>query len=129
MREIKFRAWHSTRKCWLHKTEDACNILGECILLGAWCRVPLTELKDVVVEQYTGLKDKNGKEIFEGDMLYLGGGVKSEIVFQDGGFGYYTSNRVEARCFISFAGHNWLKEILERFEILGNIHENPKLLK
>lgn len=74
-RPIRFRAWHNGTKAWLHDSACAsggCNILGETIwAFGEWCRVPLEELNDVVVEQFTGLVDKAGREIYEGDILEI----------------------------------------------------------
>ena len=72
-RPIRFRAWHEGRKVWLNgykPGDDGCNILGEVIwAFGEWCRVPLEELNDVVVEQFIGLVDAKGMEIYEGDIL------------------------------------------------------------
>jgi uncharacterized phage protein (TIGR01671 family) len=65
-RAIKFRAWHEGRKEWLHDSRPPC---GGCSILGEWCRVPLEELNDVVVEQFTGLQDSKGRDIYEGDIV------------------------------------------------------------
>ena len=54
MREIKFRAWNSYTKKWL------------TIFPMQDIRDPFPKDKDIIIEQYTGLKDKNGKEIYEG---------------------------------------------------------------
>ncbi len=88
----------------------------------------------IVVEetigQYTGLKDKNGKEIYEGDILegISGNGVVQEGIYEmfDDKTGFpawvcYSENR----SFTLVCG----KDKIIRDEVLGNIHENPELLK
>ena len=73
------------------------------------------------VGQFTGLTDKNGKKIFEGDIVtmpaYAGGKHKAVVYFKNGKFAVDGSN-------YSF------KDIApKRMEVIGNIHDNPELLK
>lgn len=82
------------------------------------------------IGQFTGLYDKNGKEIYEGDIVkhFNHNEIIREIIFMKGSFGYWTGKE-----FISYASNyhfewnDFYKS--EKIEIIGNIYENPELLK
>ena len=113
-REIKFRAWD--------KVEDIMIYVDEIIwhikyLSGTHKRGGTTgKFKDYILMQYTGLKDKNGKEIYEGDILEWHEDIKEIVDFYEGSF--YVGKRI-------FGVDVWSGD----FEIIGNIYENKDLLE
>lgn len=112
MREIKFRAWHTRG---VSKDEFAMTywVLGS----GLDNSVFFSNAKDVM--QFTGLKDKNGKEIYEGDILQTNeAGWKAKVIFNHGAF-LLVDNRG------GFSTEPEWKEC----EVIGNIHENPELVQ
>ena len=78
--------------------------------------------KDLKIMQYTRLKDKKGKEIYEGDIVTLHNS-KYKVIFNTEGARFVLRND-EFELEIPFTKHN-----NERIEIVGNIYENPELLK
>ncbi len=86
--------------------------------------------KEWILMQFTGLTDKNGKKVFEGDIIKvnddyeeygMAAGEIYEIYFAYGGFRMKPKFRKRAKGYYAEDGND--------FEILGNIYENPELLK
>lgn len=135
-REIKFRAWNAEEK-----------IMGPPFTIGQFCGAyPMSDNIDtegIEYMQYTGLKDKNGKEIYEGDVCYHHytyepGNSRDEFegpgCLWETGTAYVKSNRwsfyfEEIKCgkwrFNGPEGQSWDEPALE---IIGNIYENPELI-
>ena len=134
MRELKFRAWDTERKTYDH--EELLLAPNGDILASRWQE--LCEPESVyIVEQYTGLKDQNGKEIYEGDIVrYVSEGEdiylavikrKDEDKEQSywlTGFAYEPFATVDEE---ELTEEEY--ESLGGMEIIGNIHENQELLE
>lgn len=140
MRELKFRAWDKDLKRYFYDIAVYPNNVAaiqrhniESMMLEAeYGATHWTELdENAVIEQYTGLKDKNGKEIYEGDI------IQEEIDFNskmtDGVFTYVVEWDSDTLCY-GLRGndnsiHDELWEVNTSVEVIGNIHENPELLE
>ena len=140
MREILFRAKQHYTKEWLYgavvKDEDECLItVGEPDGL---YKQKMTVVEESTVGQFTGLVDKNGKKIFEGDIFtsdYFDDTYNFEVVFSDGAFcGKHKSIGIYMLGFTNFDDNGedlgyWCEEdYTSHIQIIGNIHDNPKLL-
>lgn len=125
MREIKFRAWDSIRKKMLEWQKSDETDPDEDEWYGATWNLLyiLTERhKKVgrVLMQYTGLKDKNGREIYEGDIWRSKDDETYSVEYKDSGFYPFTVP--------ALGGYEWDTEIASEGEVIGNIYENPELL-
>jgi hypothetical protein len=127
MRTIKFRG-KTTKGAWLygdleHRVDDGTKItyIFDDVLSQGGAVLPET------VGQFTGLKDKNDNEIYEGDILQMNGSAKLEVQFLHGGFGYCLMfGDVLFGGNSSFSFNPFDKD--ESFEVIGNIHDNEDLM-
>jgi len=119
MRDIKFRAWDTTiNNFWynIQETSDS-RMLWNCF-----------HDDKIILQQFTGIKDRNGKEIYEGDLIKHGDddGVYYEVFYHDDQ-GRFCLNRTHyqgSRCGC------YIPEITSIVnEVIGNIYKNPELLK
>jgi uncharacterized phage protein (TIGR01671 family) len=109
MRELKFRAWDKTNGYYLHNFMD--NF-----------KMSALNSELFIVEQFTGLHDKIGKEIYEGDIIRWSGG--------DIGFVYWDD--IDMKFNIKNTISHWQLDndgMLISIEIIGNIHEDPELME
>lgn len=88
------------------------------------------DFKDILEsDRGTGVKDKNGKEIYEGDILYIEFYARYLVVWDD--CGYFSTECIEKRGIESFMLEPYLliESEKENIEIIGNKYENPELLE
>jgi uncharacterized phage protein (TIGR01671 family) len=121
-REIKFQVWdQDAKKMWTW--EDINKADQEGIL----CFLDMLEEDQFIPRQFTGLRDKNGKEIYEGDIIRAKNGVQIGTVIW-----------VESDCkyVVRWTKDNPTKMVYDSNmssaqwgEVIGNIYENPELLQ
>lgn len=119
-REIKFRVWDKVNE--KMSMVYHYNFSKQLISIDEGDNTLTDEVGIFIPMQYTGLKDKNGVEIYESDIVQdtLGSKKKGVIEYHPWEFGVQTDNR--------FVGNRYVNTN-EHIEVIGNIYENPELLK
>jgi hypothetical protein len=112
LREIEFRQWSSGFFHYWGSGPD--SFTG-----------PLSNHLDILSEQYTGLRDKNGKKIFEGDVVIFRNTKTPALIVWNPLFASFCLRRS------GWVFNHFFGEAVYPFdvEVIGNIHENPELLE
>ena len=135
MRTIKFRVWdkeikkmhicgedvhdeitfeNETNKAYYYNLQNGCGSLRED--------------SDYILMQYTGLKDKNGKEIYEGDIVKVYDVIIAKVIWDNFYLGYFLYTNKENSIDTFEYGEQPLYFYLGSIEVIGNIYENKNLL-
>lgn len=123
-REFKYRAWLKEEKKMvivetIDFSEKSIQYLEKNEIIDAYL-LRTTFLEDIELMQYTGIKDKNDVEIYEGDIIICkyGPEIMMEVKWVDEGF----------RTLGKYNGDNYVGYVKNSAEVIGNIYENPELL-
>ncbi len=145
-RKIKFRVWDKQNKKFVTKIENSCHgedegystynniyigLNGNLInndTSGGWGgRETELNAENYIIQQFTGLKDCNNKEIYEGDIIDIGSRLGYCLVDKS------ESNPALVYTYLDKEHFGWEENFenidAENIEIIGNIFENPELLK
>ena len=127
MRTIKFRGKKPTNGVWVYGSLVYSNEIQTAIYFqtgsGLVKSMEWVYVNPETVGQFTGLYDKNEKEIYEGDILKVQGlGEKIEVRFVRGVFAFLWNGDLDDEAPINAPTQEWA-------EVVGNIHDNPKLIK
>lgn len=159
-REILFRGKRVDNGEWVEGLPcyDVDGSIAEIEVFWGYLCCDTNEVIPETVGEYTGLTDKNGKKIFEGDIVKVNDEIVVEINTEAGydcdswdstahfligwdkeeaAFRIIGSNYGEDLCYSQFYydvspdgnGENFIEELSRRAEIVGNVHDNPELLE
>ena len=132
-REILFRGQRKTDKTWIYgnllRTDDGIFIIQNHV---PYHRLEKYEVLEETVCQYTGLTDKNGRKIFEGDIVKINNDVKEAFEISDGAVVYRGGSFIVG----GSNGNGTLNSLFAitdinyvlRGEVIGNIFDNPDLI-
>jgi uncharacterized phage protein (TIGR01671 family) len=123
-REIKFRAWDESQKYMAYQgTPDLETIQSFMFHYG-----------EKILMQYIGLKDFNGKKIYEGDIILVNGKYHKIVKYHEKGFSFCLINICDLKnknCMDieQIPNPSWFSDFNRKIEVIGNIYETPELLE
>lgn len=128
MRELKFRAWDKIKKKFYYHDHGDYGPSSDGYEWGPWqFNIDQdTQPNNCILMQYTGLKDKNGKEIYEGDILK---GIVNEETKEFVSYVSFDEGQFLLEDEKHLWHYLWFKEAVKKLSIIGNLYENPKLLE
>lgn len=140
-REVKFRVWDKKKKEWYGASSEhtltfyGFALFGECTMM---CMPSVSYLEHLEITEFTGLTDKNGKEIYEGDIM------SEKVHAETSNWASPMVHKPERSFVIEFERgsfvrddtkepmHSWLINCVSHrveHEVIGNFYEHPELLE
>lgn len=143
MREIRFRAWDKKHNGMFRHLVSICfdHFPLQIQVMSSLGDMEIHHISNVELMQYTGLRDKNGVEIYEGDIALNyaleryhspKNPLRFVVIFKDGSFQFESCKRANGdpdyarKCSHKYNPFEMIKP--DNWEIIGNIYENPELL-
>ena len=126
MREIKFRAWDSAKKIMRSVANIYTHSHSVFVLVREAAGGPPELIRTECLMQYTGVKDKNGVEIYEGDIIRGHTGrynVDCVVRWSSGNCGFIAVPTITERTYLCLNPGS-----TKSYEVIGNIYENPELV-
>lgn len=136
MREIKFRGFNRKNRKWLHGYYFVNR--GEHFIVTDGTADPFSAHEDYIIDpdtlgQFTGLNDRNGKEIYEGDIVKFhfmtSNSCSTKLFPTEKFFGKITTDKYNLLSIFSNGMKIHIENAIKYGEIIGNIHDNPELLE
>jgi len=145
-REIKFRAWHNQQKRFINLNGvdinfKGCNNEGAVYLIYEQGNLRPFPIEDIDLMQFTSLKDKNGKEIYEGDIVKWISKFKDtniptpdkigQVKYNQQGCVFHINYEINKKHYYKDLNADYGDGdtyIMHSIEVIGNIYENPELI-
>ena len=121
MNRFKFRHWDKKIKQ-MRYGDIQLGSNGKPFIISPELPKLVQHIDDVITMQCTGLKDKNEKLIYEGDIVKNHRDEIAEVVWLKEHAAFFLDGRTDWEC-------AWINDGISDYEIIGNIHENPELLE
>ena len=141
MRDINFRVWDNLEKAYLNEKDIAIDSLGNIFIIEGYDHndselwyariLPDPDNKRHIIEQCPWLKDKNGREIYQGDICSFTSktGKHVGVVERSGDLASFGLRMIKNNFLYTFSELDIMGINLDTLEVVGNIHENPELLE